>query len=102
MSGTARRNAIVRIFMVAAYALVVPSSSFGQSPEPLLYRRVFVPEEALNNHIRGLLPLKREEFERRVALAAKQNDASAGKMAARIEQAARVEPVARIDAGGLR
>jgi hypothetical protein len=33
----------------------------------LRYRRIFVPQEAIASQVRGLLPLKRDEFERRIA-----------------------------------
>ena len=80
------REVIPRLLAAALFALLL-SPSYGQSPEPPLYRRIFVPEEALNKHIRGLLPLKRAEFERRIALAARRDDSLAIKQAARIEQA---------------
>lgn len=35
-------------------------------PAPLFYRRIFVPQEALESQIRGLLPLLRTEFEQRL------------------------------------
>src|SRR5439155_22452026 len=79
-----------KTFMWLAATTVIAllsSPSFGQPPEPLLFRRVFVPEEALGSQIRGLLPLKREEFERRLASAAKQTDPAANKTAVRIERA---------------
>lgn len=86
MSELARRAQNLPLLAVAIFALLV-APSFGQSPEPPLYRRVFVPEEALHEEIRGLLPMKREEFERRVAQIHPLNDPSADKLAARIEQA---------------
>ena len=63
------------------------TGSLAQAPEALLFRRVFVPEEALESEIRGLLPLKRDEFERRLALAARQADAGAAQAEVRVEQA---------------
>ena len=43
----------------------------GQEPsEPIKFRRVYVPEADLDQQIRGLLPLKRVEFERRIGRAA--------------------------------
>ncbi|MFN0018069.1 MAG: hypothetical protein ACKVP0_07410 [Pirellulaceae bacterium] len=36
-------------------------------PEPLRYRRVFVPADELSSQAKGMIPIKREEFERRVA-----------------------------------
>src|SRR5262249_46190791 len=97
MNSVPARNWTLALPAVALQALLI-STFFGQSPEPPLYRRVFVPEESLNNHVRGLLPLKRDEFERRIALAAEQNDPSADKPAIRIEQAI---IRARLDGGQL-
>src|SRR5207253_11383059 len=51
------------------------------------YRRVFVPEDALDQQIRGLLPLKRDELERRLVLANLAADAAANHEAARIDEA---------------
>jgi hypothetical protein len=46
---------------------MVPGSAGGQeAAAPLSFRRIFVPEDALDSQIRGLLPLKREEFETRL------------------------------------
>ena len=47
----------------------VSLSIAAQVPEPLVYRRVYVPADTLTNQIRGLLPLKRDEFEGRLATA---------------------------------
>jgi hypothetical protein len=73
--------------VAAALFTLLLSPSFGQSAEPLLYRRIFVPEESLNQQIRGLLPLKQEEFERRAAQINGLNDSNASMVAARIEHA---------------
>src|SRR5262245_33824350 len=57
-----------------------------QAAEPLVYRRVLVPADALDSQIRDLLPLKRDEFERRLALL--QRDESQSRHATvRVEQA---------------
>jgi hypothetical protein len=86
MSSMAMRAGIVQLLAAAVFALL-PAVSVGQSPGPLSYRRVFVPEEALHHYIRGLLPLTREEFERRIELAAKKQDSVTAKTAVRVEQA---------------
>lgn len=53
--------------IIAAAALLC-SALATEGAEPLVYRRVFVPADALDTQIRDLLPLRREEFERRLAL----------------------------------
>ena len=55
---------------IAAVLLGTAPASGEESSSSLRYRRVFVPQEQLDEHVRGLLPLKRDEFERRVAEAA--------------------------------
>ena len=40
---------------------------YAQADEPIKYRRIFVPQAELDGQIRGLLPLAREEFDRRIA-----------------------------------
>src|SRR5882724_4824878 len=86
MSGAAHQKAATWIAIIWVQAALL-SQAAGQPPEPLAYRRVYVPEETLASQIRGLLPLKRNEFERRLALAAKQADPSATQAVVRIEQA---------------
>lgn len=55
-------------------------------PESLRYRRIFVPADELNSQAKGMIPLKREEFERRVlALTARQPNSVAAKV--RVERA---------------
>ena len=53
MSGAAP-NAATWLAMIAVQAVLLPQS-FGQAAEPLGFRRVFVPEEALGNQVRGLV-----------------------------------------------
>ena len=56
--------------------------------EPLRYRRVFVPAEDLQQEIRGLLPLKREEFESRISRAQQMAEPASANAAARFSRAA--------------
>ncbi len=91
MSGAvcARTTIVAAIALAATFGL---QSARGQSPDapqtvPLVYRRVYVPEEALESQIRGLLPLARDEFERRIALARAAVDRSSGLAQIRMEEA---------------
>ena len=59
------------LFVTGCLALLTAAPSAGQAPEALAYRRVLVPQDALDAQIRGLLPLRRDEFERRVQAAEK-------------------------------
>src|SRR4051812_9981617 len=54
--------------------------------EPLIYRRVLVPADTLDSQIHGLLPMKRDEFERRVATAGLAS-ASVAEAGVRLEEA---------------
>ncbi len=47
----------------------LPRAGAQEAAAPLTFRRIFVPEDALAGQIRGLWPLKREEFERRLKTA---------------------------------
>src|SRR5205814_2317145 len=58
-----------------------------ETPAPLTFRRVYVPAEALDSQIRGLLPMKRSEFERRIARTQEPGRTIAGQTSARIEEA---------------
>lgn len=62
------------VALVAALACLAGGHD-SQAEEPLRYRRIFVPEDALPREIRGLLPLQREEFERRAAQASQKEQA---------------------------
>src|SRR5262245_14385097 len=68
---------------VMALVLATVGSLRAQPAEPLHYRRVLVPADALADQIRGLVPMKREEFERRLAMIAPRES----REAPRIEQA---------------
>src|SRR5436190_20878572 len=82
----AAHNAATWLALIAVQSVLL-SQAVGQVTEPLGFRRVFVPEEALEKQVRGLVPLKREEFERRLALAARQADPRGNQSVVRIEQA---------------
>ena len=76
----ARLRSVGALLTLAAHA-VLATSAIAQLPAPLSYRRVYVPEEALESQIRGLLPLKRDEFQRRLALIAAQSESAASRAA---------------------
>lgn len=72
----------------AALALVFAATlALGADPAPLHYRRVYVPEADLDQQIRGLLPLKRDEFDRRIQEAELRGRALTTITQARVEQA---------------
>jgi hypothetical protein len=80
--------------LVAALAALVIVSSVGSADPPLRvpdlplrYRRVLVPEAELDQQIRGLLPLKRTEFERRITEATLRGQAQAAILDARLDEA---------------
>ncbi|MBC7855876.1 MAG: hypothetical protein IAF94_20805, partial [Pirellulaceae bacterium] len=54
---------VVLSSLVANETLAVEPPS---QPESLRYRRIYVPVDELNSQVRGMVPLKREEFERRI------------------------------------
>jgi hypothetical protein len=55
--------------------------------QPLRYRRIFVPAADLQQEIRGLLPLKREEFERRISQVQQITDPKAAGASAHVARA---------------
>ncbi len=59
----------------------------AEPPAPLVYRRVLVPSDALDGQIRGLLPLKRDAFDRLLAAAQQQSGTQATPAFVRIDQA---------------
>jgi hypothetical protein len=61
--------------------------ALAEPPAPLVYRRVLVPSEALDGQIRGLLPLKRDAFDRLLAAAQQQSGAQTTPAFVRIDQA---------------
>ena len=91
MSSVARGSLVIGAGIFLA-AVLDSSPASGQTPAeepaaPLVYRRVYVPEEALESQIRGLFPLKRDEFERRIALVRAAADQSSGLAQVRMEEA---------------
>ena len=71
---------LLLVYLACMLAVLPRASSQDSSVEgpqrettqqSLRFRRVFVPEADLQHEIRGLLPLKRDEFERRLVEAAK-------------------------------
>ncbi|MGI8978421.1 MAG: hypothetical protein ACR2FY_04275 [Pirellulaceae bacterium] len=54
---------VVALFVTMSALAADPPSQ----PETLRYRRIYVPVDELNSQARGMIPLKREEFERRIA-----------------------------------
>jgi hypothetical protein len=88
---TARRPVGWRLVAVACRAMLafawLSLSASAQSSPPLAYRRVFVPEAELSTQIRGLLPLRRDDFERRIKLAERQRDQPAQAATVRIAAA---------------
>ena len=85
MSGLSRITAAGLVLAVAGLCVLLGSARV--SPAALAYRRVYVPEESLGGQIRGLLPLQREEFQRRLELARRLADPSASQTKVRIDQA---------------
>jgi hypothetical protein len=61
------------------------SVAFGQV-EPLLYRRILVPQDELNSQIRGLLPMERDDFEQKLKQIS-ERVGTANPAAARIDEA---------------
>jgi hypothetical protein len=57
--------------VLIAFVVLAADSSFAIDPlvmpEQLRYRRVFVPAGDLSSQAKGMVPIKREEFERRIA-----------------------------------
>ncbi len=87
------RAALV-LFTVLSALLPLANPALAAEPAPLRYRRIYVQQADLDAQIRGLLPLKRSEFDRRIAQAELRGQALGAITQARIEQAvyrARVE-----------
>src|SRR3954462_7958371 len=84
---------VVRIAWAARIAALLPlvlvvGLAADETPTPVTFRRVYVPEDSLNTQIRGLLPMKRAEFERRIELLQAAGRSIAGQAPARIAEAA--------------
>ena len=76
-------------------AVIVPTALWAQQPgaesAPPKYRRIFVPKDELAPLVRGLLPVKREEFDRRLTEAGKSApEAAAAPRITRARYAARL------------
>jgi hypothetical protein len=88
MSGGLRRWPLSASVLLAALTLAgLVSPAAAQSPAPLAYRRIYVPEDEVTTQIRGLLPMKREEFEQRLQAALQKSHLVSGPPAARIDAA---------------
>ena len=74
-------------WLAASCLVALPMALCAQAPGPLAFRRVFVPQDALDGQIRGLLPLKREEFERRLQAANSLRDTGQHLADVRIDEA---------------
>jgi hypothetical protein len=85
--------ALLAIAAGAAALRAQPQSGQG-SPPP--YRRIFVPQNDLPPQVRGLLPMKREDFDRRIASA----NPAAPKAAARL-RVSRAQYTARLEGQDL-
>src|SRR5262245_61961249 len=83
MTGRSWRSALASVGL----ALCLPALLLAQNAGPQAYRRIFVPQDDLEAQIRGLLPLKRDEFERRLLLAGAVRDASQRPAEVRVEAA---------------
>src|SRR5688572_17106571 len=63
MSALSARRAVFHCAL--AVALSGPAALLGQPPA-VQFRNEFVPQESLAEHVQGLIPIKRSEFERLV------------------------------------
>ncbi|MEX2176966.1 MAG: hypothetical protein WD872_21570, partial [Pirellulaceae bacterium] len=63
---TKGRWRLAAVSALAWLAFLAPTAARAEPADTLRYRRVFVPQTDLDQQVRGLLPLKRDEFERRV------------------------------------
>src|SRR5436305_620854 len=87
MRGVVRTACADRVAAMLQLVLVGGLTA-DETPSPLTFRRVYVPEDSLNTQIRGLLPMKRAEFERRIELLHAAGRSIAVQAPARIEEAA--------------
>ena len=96
------------VVLLASLALGQQTPVEGQAPVEApasAFRRMFVPQDALEPHIRGLLPLKREAFEQRLketaAFATRDQPSAATlvrlRLVARVEQQDLREGVAELE-----
>src|SRR6476659_8223043 len=82
----------VRITWAARFAAIIALAlasvlTAEETPTPLTFRRVYVPADLLNSQIRGMLPMKRSEFEQRIELLQAAGRSIAAQAPARIEEA---------------
>lgn len=91
--------------LAAGAALALGAAAVGQSPpavptEPsaAVFRRIYVPQDALETQIRGLVPLKRGQFEQRLSEAAGEHSRDQPPTA----ELVRVRLTARVDGPALR
>lgn len=91
---TRRTISLASVVLVALGVMLAVGGSVRQSYAaekqplpPLEYRRVFVPEADLSSEIRGLLPIKRAEFDRLIEAASAASSAQAPASGARITEA---------------
>jgi hypothetical protein len=67
IGGVAVMTSRLLLLAVVGFCAALPSAA--AQPPNASYRRVLVPQDSIQSQIRGLLPLRRDEFERRVKLA---------------------------------
>lgn len=101
----------VRIIVCALAVAIGPAVTSGQEgPRTALkYRRIYVPQDEIDQQARGLLPLRRDEFEERLSKAglasgpgtiATQARIERARYRARLEQDCLVEGTAELDIHG--
>ncbi len=84
--------AMIGLLGMAVAAGVLLAQHPGSDRTASSYRRIFVPQDELQSQVKGLLPMKREEFDRRLAAASTTApDASAGLRITRAVYQARLE-----------
>jgi hypothetical protein len=74
-----------RLLQLAVMGFCAALPSAAAQPPNASYRRVLVPQDSIQSQIRGLLPLRHDEFERRVKLAGQNFSPLADPSALRIE-----------------
>src|SRR5690349_13248557 len=77
---------VVVLYLVAASSLAGEIAR-AQEPDLSRFRRILVPQDALESESRGLLPMKREDLEGRIRALAPPTGLAAGPSAARLESA---------------
>ena len=61
------RRSLMFLWILSPIFTAMHFAAEPKANESLRYRRVYVPGEDLNSQVRGMIPLKREEFERRIS-----------------------------------